>query len=227
MISRRPRARQLTRALPTRRSMACPRRTAACALRLPHPRGRVRQLRSRSAQSVITASGISRAPGLAQLRIAGTEKYAHVTCFFSGGVEAYTRARIDLVPSPQVATYDLQPEMSAPRSPTSSSPRSPAQARRDRLHYEERRHSGPRGHRRGDTGGGALDACVGRVVDAARTPGGEAGHRHHGSAEQIRRRDRAAARGPHAEPGPVRLRRARGDDRRRRLAGTSRRRCSR
>ncbi|MGB5651276.1 MAG: 2,3-bisphosphoglycerate-independent phosphoglycerate mutase, partial [Sedimenticolaceae bacterium] len=52
--------------------------------------------------------------GLHQLRIAETEKYAHVTFFFNGGVEAPNEGeeRI-LVPSPQVATYDLQPEMSA------------------------------------------------------------------------------------------------------------------
>lgn len=52
--------------------------------------------------------------GLKQLRIAETEKYAHVTFFFNGGVEAPNpnedRA---LIPSPKVATYDLKPEMSA------------------------------------------------------------------------------------------------------------------
>jgi 2,3-bisphosphoglycerate-independent phosphoglycerate mutase len=54
--------------------------------------------------------------GLAQLRIAETEKYAHVTFFFSGGDEReYPRERRVLVPSPKVATYDLQPEMSAPQ----------------------------------------------------------------------------------------------------------------
>ena len=53
--------------------------------------------------------------GLAQLRIAETEKYAHVTFFFSGGREdPYPREERILVPSPKVATYDLQPEMSAP-----------------------------------------------------------------------------------------------------------------
>ncbi len=53
--------------------------------------------------------------GLRQLRIAETEKYAHVTFFFNGGVEApnENEDRI-LIPSPKVATYDLQPEMSAP-----------------------------------------------------------------------------------------------------------------
>ncbi len=53
--------------------------------------------------------------GKTQLRIAETEKYAHVTFFFSGGQEALYKGedRI-LIPSPNVATYDLQPEMSAP-----------------------------------------------------------------------------------------------------------------
>ena len=52
--------------------------------------------------------------GLRQLRIAETEKYAHVTFFFNGGVEEpnQNEERI-LIPSPKVATYDLQPEMSA------------------------------------------------------------------------------------------------------------------
>ena len=52
--------------------------------------------------------------GLKQLRIAETEKYAHVTFFFNGGEEKVFEGedRI-LVPSPKVATYDLKPEMSA------------------------------------------------------------------------------------------------------------------
>ena len=52
--------------------------------------------------------------GLKQLRIAETEKYAHVTFFFNGGEEKqYPGEDRILVPSPKVATYDLQPEMSA------------------------------------------------------------------------------------------------------------------
>ena len=53
--------------------------------------------------------------GLKQLRIAETEKYAHVTYFFNGGEETVFEGedRV-LIPSPKVATYDLQPEMSAP-----------------------------------------------------------------------------------------------------------------
>ena len=53
--------------------------------------------------------------GLTQLRIAETEKYAHVTFFFNGGVEqTFPGEDRCLVASPKVATYDLQPEMSAP-----------------------------------------------------------------------------------------------------------------
>jgi 2,3-bisphosphoglycerate-independent phosphoglycerate mutase len=55
------------------------------------------------------------AQGMKQLRIAETEKYAHVTFFFSGGrEEPYPGEERILIPSPKVATYDLQPEMSAP-----------------------------------------------------------------------------------------------------------------
>jgi len=53
--------------------------------------------------------------GLTQLHTAETEKYAHVTFFFNGGVEepVLNESRV-LIPSPKVATYDLKPEMSAP-----------------------------------------------------------------------------------------------------------------
>ena len=52
--------------------------------------------------------------GMTQLRIAETEKYAHVTFFFNGGVEEpYKNEDRALIPSPKVATYDLAPEMSA------------------------------------------------------------------------------------------------------------------
>ena len=54
------------------------------------------------------------AAGLRQLRIAETEKYAHVTFFLNGGEETpYPGEDRILVPSPKVATYDLKPEMSA------------------------------------------------------------------------------------------------------------------
>ena len=61
-----------------------------------------------------TLGQVLAARGMHQLRIAETEKYAHVTFFFNGGVEEPNKneERI-LIPSPKVATYDLQPEMSA------------------------------------------------------------------------------------------------------------------
>ena len=62
-----------------------------------------------------TLPDVIAAHGMTQLRIAETEKYAHVTFFFSGGVETpqLGEDRI-LIPSPRVATYDLQPQMSCP-----------------------------------------------------------------------------------------------------------------
>jgi 2,3-bisphosphoglycerate-independent phosphoglycerate mutase len=69
-----------------------------------------------TAQSMDNTLGeVLAAHGLSQLRIAETEKYAHVTFFFSGGREVpFTGEERLLVPSPKVATYDLQPEMSLP-----------------------------------------------------------------------------------------------------------------
>ena len=52
--------------------------------------------------------------GVNQFRTAETEKYAHVTFFFNGGIEEPNEHETrKLVPSPKVATYDMQPEMSA------------------------------------------------------------------------------------------------------------------
>jgi len=114
--------------------------------------------------------------GLAQLRIAETEKYAHVTYFFNGGIESiYPGEDRVLVPSPNVATYDLKPEMSAPEVT-------------DKLvaAIESRRYdvvvcNFANGDMVGHTGDfeaaraavEALDVAVGRVVDAARRVGGE------------------------------------------------------
>lgn len=62
-----------------------------------------------------TLAEVLAAHGKTQLRIAETEKYAHVTFFFNGGVEqALPGEDRILIPSPKVATYDLQPEMSCP-----------------------------------------------------------------------------------------------------------------
>ncbi len=128
--------------------------------------------------------------GLHQLRIAETEKYAHVTFFFNGGIEQPNEGedRI-LVPSPQVATYDLQPEMSAYEVT-------------DRLveaieggSYDAIICNYANGDMVGHTGNmeaaiaaiAVLDECIGRVVDATLKAGGELLiTADHGNAEQMR-----------------------------------------
>jgi len=114
--------------------------------------------------------------GLKQLRIAETEKYAHVTYFFNGGVEKpYPGEDRTLVPSPKVATYDLKPEMSA-REVTDKL----VEAIRSRKYHAiicNFANSDMVGH----TGNLAaatraievLDECVGRAVTAMREIGGE------------------------------------------------------
>ncbi|MEA3290215.1 MAG: 2,3-bisphosphoglycerate-independent phosphoglycerate mutase [Campylobacterota bacterium] len=63
-----------------------------------------------------TLSEVISKAGLTQLHTAETEKYAHVTFFFNGGVEdPFENEQRVLIPSPKVATYDLQPQMSAPQ----------------------------------------------------------------------------------------------------------------
>ncbi len=114
--------------------------------------------------------------GLSQLRIAETEKYAHVTYFFNGGVEeVYPGEDRILIPSPKVATYDLKPEMSA-YEVTDALVRAIGSGRYDAVvcNYAN-------GDMVGHTGDfdaarkavEALDVCIGRVVDAARAAGGE------------------------------------------------------
>ncbi len=114
--------------------------------------------------------------GLRQLRIAETEKYAHVTYFFNGGVEApYPGEDRILVPSPQVATYDLQPEMSA-REVTDKLVAAIREKKYDAIICNF-----ANGDMVGHTGKldaairaiEVLDECIGRVVDAMREIGGE------------------------------------------------------
>ncbi len=116
------------------------------------------------------------AHGKTQLRIAETEKYAHVTFFFSGGREAeYDGEHRILVPSPDVATYDLQPEMSAPEVT-------------DKLvtaiesgNYDVIVVNYANGDMVGHTGifdaavkaVEALDVCIGRIETAVRAAGGD------------------------------------------------------
>ena len=127
--------------------------------------------------------------GLAQLRIAETEKYAHVTYFFNGGVEtAYPGEDRILVPSPKVATYDLKPEMSAAEV-TDKLVAAIAGRRYDAIvcNFANSDMVGHTGNidaaiRAVET----LDLCIGRVVDAARAAGGEVLiTADHGNAEQM------------------------------------------
>jgi 2,3-bisphosphoglycerate-independent phosphoglycerate mutase len=114
--------------------------------------------------------------GKTQLRIAETEKYAHVTFFFSGGREAeYDGESRVLVPSPDVATYDLQPEMSAPEVTDK------LVAAIESGKYDVLIVNYANGDMVGHTGifdaavqaVEALDACVGRIESAVRAAGGD------------------------------------------------------
>jgi 2,3-bisphosphoglycerate-independent phosphoglycerate mutase len=136
--------------------------------------------------------------GLRQLRIAETEKYAHVTYFFNGGIEApYPGEDRILVPSPKVATYDLQPEMSA-REVTD---RLVAAIRSRQYHaivcnYANGDMVGHTGNLEAATRAiEVLDECIGRAVEAMRETGGEVLiTADHGNAETMRDE---ASRQPH------------------------------
>ncbi|QJQ52246.1 MULTISPECIES: 2,3-bisphosphoglycerate-independent phosphoglycerate mutase [Vitreoscilla] len=114
--------------------------------------------------------------GLTQLRIAETEKYPHVTYFFSGGrEEPYAGEERILVPSPKVKTYDMQPEMNAPVV-TQHIVEAVQNNRFDFIMCNF-----ANGDMVGHTGVfeaavkavEALDTCVGQVVDAVIAAGGE------------------------------------------------------
>ncbi|NMT62172.1 2,3-bisphosphoglycerate-independent phosphoglycerate mutase [Marinobacter orientalis] len=128
--------------------------------------------------------------GKTQLRIAETEKYAHVTFFFNGGMETPFEGedRI-LVPSPRVATYDLQPEMSAPEV-TDKLVEAIKSGKYDLVvcNYAN-------GDMVGHTGkldaaikaAECIDQCVARVTEALEEVGGEALiTADHGNCEQMR-----------------------------------------
>jgi len=128
--------------------------------------------------------------GLRQLHIAETEKYAHVTFFFNGGAEAPKAGeeRI-LVPSPKVATYDLQPEMSAPEVTRRLVDAILAeQADLYVVNYANCDMVGHTGILEAAVAAvEAVDAGVGAVVDAIRQRGGSAIiTADHGNAEQMR-----------------------------------------
>jgi 2,3-bisphosphoglycerate-independent phosphoglycerate mutase len=113
--------------------------------------------------------------GYKQLRIAETEKYAHVTFFFNGGVETvYPGEDRALIPSPKVATYDLKPEMSAYEVTEE------AVKRINSKEYDVIILNFANPDMVGHTGVmeaakvaiEAVDVCVGKVVDAIKAQGG-------------------------------------------------------
>ncbi|VVN36740.1 2,3-bisphosphoglycerate-independent phosphoglycerate mutase [Pseudomonas fluorescens] len=127
--------------------------------------------------------------GKTQLRIAETEKYAHVTFFFSGGrEEPFPGEERILIPSPKVATYDLQPEMSAPEV-TDKIVDAIDHQRYDVIvvNYANGDMVGHSGNLEAATKAvECLDLCVGRIVDALEKVGGEALiTADHGNCEQM------------------------------------------
>ncbi|NAX19837.1 2,3-bisphosphoglycerate-independent phosphoglycerate mutase [Vibrio sp. V39_P1S14PM300] len=114
--------------------------------------------------------------GKTQLRISETEKYAHVTFFFNGGVETeFDGEERQLVASPKVATYDLQPEMSAPEL-TDKLVAAIKSGKYDAIICNY-----PNGDMVGHTGVydaavqacEAVDECIGRVVEAIKEVDGQ------------------------------------------------------
>ncbi|PKH03939.1 2,3-bisphosphoglycerate-independent phosphoglycerate mutase [Psychromonas sp. MB-3u-54] len=127
--------------------------------------------------------------GKTQLRISETEKYAHVTFFFNGGVESEFKGEDrTLIKSPAVATYDMQPEMS------SAELTEKLVGAIKSTKYDVIICNYPNGDMVGHTGVydaavkacEAVDSCVGKVVDALKEVGGECLiTADHGNAEQM------------------------------------------
>ena len=126
--------------------------------------------------------------GLTQLRIAETEKYAHVTFFFNGGVEKqYPGEDRILVKSPAVATYDLQPEMSA-YEVTDKMVEAVKSGKYDALilNYANCDMVGHTGvFEAAVKAVEAVDTCVGRVVEAVKEMGGCVLLTDHGNADKM------------------------------------------
>ncbi|NVK75025.1 2,3-bisphosphoglycerate-independent phosphoglycerate mutase [Marinomonas sp. CT5] len=146
--------------------------------------------------------------GKKQLRIAETEKYAHVTFFFNGGEEAlFDGEERELIPSPNVATYDLKPEMSAPEVT-------------DKLvevieagKYDTIICNFANGDMVGHSGVfdaavkavEAVDACLGRIIEALKVNGGQCLiTADHGNVEQMLSEDGSQPLTSHTN-GPVPL----------------------
>ncbi|MGB3724564.1 MAG: 2,3-bisphosphoglycerate-independent phosphoglycerate mutase [Glaciecola sp.] len=145
--------------------------------------------------------------GKTQLRISETEKFAHVTFFYSGGKEdEYDGEDRVLIPSPDVATYDLQPEMNSEKLTDAI------------IHaIEEGQHdviicNFPNGDMVGHTGNfdaavkacEAVDTCIGRIIDALSKHDGECLiTADHGNAEQMQDPNTGVAHTAHtSEPVP-------------------------
>jgi len=127
--------------------------------------------------------------GLRQLRIAETEKYAHVTFFLNGGIETpHPGEERILVPSPDVATYDLQPEMNAPLL-TEKLIEAVNTEKFDTIicNYANPDMVGHTGNFDATVKAiEALDECIGKVVKAIQAVGGEVLiTADHGNAEQM------------------------------------------
>jgi 2,3-bisphosphoglycerate-independent phosphoglycerate mutase len=127
--------------------------------------------------------------GLRQLRLAETEKYAHVTFFFNGGRErVFEGEERILIPSPKVRTYDLKPEMSAPEV-TDALVAAIKSGKYDAIvcNYANADMVGHTGmFAAAVVAIEALDHCLGRVVEALRQVGGEMLiTADHGNAEQM------------------------------------------
>lgn len=127
--------------------------------------------------------------GLTQLRIAETEKYAHVTFFFNGGIEKpYNGEDRILVPSPKVATYDLKPEMSA-YEVTEKVVEAIKSQKYDFiiLNYANGDMVGHTGvYEAAEKAVETVDECVGKMVDAIKAEGGIAViTADHGNAEMM------------------------------------------
>lgn len=145
--------------------------------------------------------------GKTQLRISETEKYAHVTFFFSGGVEKeFNGEERILIPSPDVATYDLQPEMNSEKL-TDELVGAIESGKFDVIICNY-----PNGDMVGHTGDfdaavkacEAVDKSIGRVVEALKKTGGECLiTADHGNAEQMVDNESGQAHTAHtSEPVP-------------------------
>ena len=141
--------------------------------------------------------------GLRQLRIAETEKYAHVTFFFNGGRDEPSPGedRV-LVPSPNVATYDLQPEMSA-REVTDALVKAITSESYDTVicNYANADMVGHTGNFDATVSSiETLDSCLARVITAAKAHGMEILiTADHGNAEKMRAHDSDQAHTAHTE----------------------------